>query len=129
MVFMYIIRLLRINVNLPATCRFNIIRRHAVDVRVREIIRNYRHYTSNDTQCIRAQRRIKNSGRAASSTRCCSKKKLRRAELIDCGSVRTLRRTAATITRCRRGTILGRVLLPLCFFSTAGFIIAYMYVM
>ena len=62
MVFMYIIRLLRINVNLPATCRFNIIRRHAVDVRVREIIRNCRHYASNDTQCIRTQRRLKHSG-------------------------------------------------------------------
>ena len=62
MVFMYIVRLLRINVNLPATCRFNIIRRHAVDVRVREIIRNCRHYAFNDTQCIHTQRRLKNSG-------------------------------------------------------------------
>jgi len=38
------------------------IRQHAVDVRVREIIRNYRHYTFNDTQRIRTQRRLKNSG-------------------------------------------------------------------
>ena len=38
------------------------IRQHAVDVRVREIIRNYRNYTSNGTQRIRTQRRLKNSG-------------------------------------------------------------------
>ena len=62
MVLRYILRLLRIDVNLPATCRFNIIRQHAVDVRVREIIRNYRNYTANGTQRIRTQRRLKNSG-------------------------------------------------------------------
>ena len=38
------------------------IRQHAVDVRVREIIRNYRNYTANGTQRIRTQRRLKNSG-------------------------------------------------------------------
>ena len=62
MVLRYMLRLLRIDVNLPATCRFNMIRQHAVDVRVREIIRNYRNYTSNGTQRIRTQRRLKNSG-------------------------------------------------------------------
>ena len=62
MVLRYILRLLRIDVNLPATCRFNMIHQHAVDVRVREIIRNYRNYTSNGTQRIRTQRRLKNSG-------------------------------------------------------------------
>ena len=61
MVLRYILQVLRIDVNLPATCRFNIIRQHAVDVRVREIICNYRNYTANGTQRIRTQRRLKNS--------------------------------------------------------------------
>ena len=100
MVFMYIIRLLRIDVNLPATCRFNIIRRHAVDVRVREIIRNCRHYASNETQCIRTQQRIKNSSASGEQrVTLLLEEKLRRADLINCESVFTpLRRAAATIT-------------------------------
>ena len=35
------------------------IRQHAVDVRVREIIRNYRNYTANGTQRIRTRRGLK----------------------------------------------------------------------
>jgi len=90
MVLMYILRLLRINVNLPATCRFNIVRRHAVDVRVREIIRNCRHYASNDTQCIRTQRRVKKKQRPSGEQHpLLLEEKLRRAELIDCESVFT----------------------------------------
>ena len=70
MVLMYIIRLLRIDVNLPATCRFSIICRHAVDLRVREIIRNCRHYASNDTQRMRARPRIKSKRISLAAQRC-----------------------------------------------------------
>ena len=77
MVLRYILPLLRIDVNLPATCGFNMIRQHAVDVRVRKIIRNYRNYTANGTQRIRTQRRLKNS-RMRSKQRLLPREKLRR---------------------------------------------------
>ena len=105
------------------------IRQHAVDVRVREIIRNYRNYTSNGTQRIRTQRRLKNSGMRGEQRLLLLPDKNCGADLIDCETVRTLRRAAAAVTRCRRGNILGRMSLSFRFFSTAGFIFAYMYVM
>ena len=124
MVLRYIQPLLRIDVNLPATCDFNMIRQHAVDVRVREIIRNYRNYTANGTQRIRTRRGLKTAVCAVNSGCSCCPEKNCSADLIDCETgpcerCAELRRRNNSLQLPRHR--LGRELLPFCFFSPAGF--------